>query len=284
MTLIIVWFIGVKILPNRDVPLLLSIVPGRHRSRSDELKKTITSITLHNQHLTNDTLIAREEFTPPDHQDMAEVTVPCPTNAKECEASIPEKFLTLHLLNDHKCGICPLGTAEKHNPFLVDKVSFLVVDGKAYVQAKYGLANSLNKTKETLALACGCVWSYRDMNYSWYEPGQKFCFRYYDGLGTQNDVTTCPGGWGDSCEMIIPNKERWAGHMLACHDAGVCPLGGFTKHIATGMLRSLPAKKIFEVMPDGVAYAKVNDQEETHELKCGCSFDRDKEREAFQIE
>jgi hypothetical protein len=210
---------------------------------------------------------------------MAEGLVPCPTNAKECKASISKQFLTLHLLNDHQYGICELGTAGKHSSSPVDKVSFLVFEGNAYVQAKDGLAQSLNKRKETLALACGCIWSYGNMNYSWYAPGQKFCFRYYGR--TQNDVTTCPGGWGDSCQMTIPNKERWAGHMLACHDAGVCPLGGdFAKHFSTGMLRSLPAENTFEVMPDGLAYAKVIDGENT--LECGCSYDRDKELKFFQ--
>jgi hypothetical protein len=208
---------------------------------------------------------------------MAEGLVPCPTNANECKAGISEQFLTLHLLNDHQYGICELGTAEKHNPRCDDQILFLPFDGNVYVQAKDGLAQSLNKRKETLALACGCVWSYGDMNYSWYESGQKFSFRHYDK--DEQWSRACPGPWAKECGMTIPNPERWPGHMLQFHQACACPLGGDpAKHIPNNLPDSMPppfrpGAVVF--MPDRLPYSKIDfEVDSQYLLKCGCRVDR----------
>jgi hypothetical protein len=198
---------------------------------------------------------------------------------KGCEVAVTRQFLTLHLLNDHKFGICPLGTAENlgHHG--------LYFEGNAYVKAKDSFATALDTAKETLTLACGCVWLFGNTKYCWQEP-QGFCFRAYGGK--QNDVITCPGPWDTGCRQFIPNQERMRGHMLQVHSAGVCPLGGDAAQHDPEHKPSFPNMRIFEVV-NGVAYSRLVNPHDVIErairkLKCGCEIDYKKELASVQRE
>jgi hypothetical protein len=199
---------------------------------------------------------------------------------KGCEVAVTRQFLTLHLLNDHECGICPLGTAANIGH------QGLYFEGNAYVKAKDSFATALDTAKETLTLACGCVWLFGDTKYCWQGP-QGFCFRAYDGK--QNEVTTCPWPWGNTrCRQFIPNQERMRGHMLQVHCAGVCPLGGEAANHDPEHKPSFGDMPIFVVV-NGVAYSRLVHPHDVldraiRELLCGCEIDYKKELASVQRE